>query len=63
MVLAQYFEDYKEIVSKHPQIKESQKRFYFIWVELFLDYLEKNNIAEKKLSESEKLTNFTKYQV
>jgi hypothetical protein len=61
MVLAEYFENYKNIVSKHQQIKESHKRFYIIWIELFLDYLEKNNISEKKLSESEKLTNFTNY--
>ena len=58
MVLSEYLEDYREIVSKHQQIKESHKRFYIFWTELFLDYLEKNNLAGKKVSESEKITHF-----
>ena len=61
MVVTKYFNDYKELVANIPQIKESHKRFYIFWIELFFDYLKKNNNTEKKFSESEKLTNFTQY--
>ena len=55
----EHFEDYKEIVLKHKQIKESYKKFYIIWGDLFLKYFD--NITEKNFSKSKILTNFTKY--
>lgn len=35
MVLAEYLDDYKGIVSKHQQIAESHKRFYIMWTKIF----------------------------
>lgn len=61
MVLAGYFNDYKEAITKHPKINESHKKFYIIWVELFLKYLGEDSPAEDKLPEVEMLTYF--YQV
>lgn len=61
MVEADYLEEYKDFISRHKQINESHKRFYIIWTELFLRYLEKTKTAEKDLSKSEKLAIFTKH--
>ncbi|MBN2735625.1 MAG: phage integrase N-terminal SAM-like domain-containing protein [Spirochaetales bacterium] len=61
MVISDYYEKYKEIVLKNQQIKVPYKKFYIIWVELFLDYLKKNNMTENKQSKSEKLTHFTNF--
>ncbi len=61
MIFSEYINDYKIIIAKHQQIKESNKKFYIIWVELFLKYLEKNSYDEKKLSRSEMLRNFSKH--
>ncbi len=61
MVFTEHLNDYKVIIANHNQIKESYKKFYFFWVELFLHYLEKNSYDEKKLSRSEMLRNFSKH--
>ncbi len=61
MVFTEHLNDYKVIIANHNQIKESYKKFYIFWVELFLHYLEKNSYDEKKLSRSEMLRNFSKH--
>jgi integron integrase len=61
MVFTEHINDYKVIIANHKQLKESYKKFYIFWVELFLNYLEKNSYDEKKLSRSEMLTNFSKH--
>ena len=61
MVFAKYFNDYKEVIAKNQKINESHKKFYIIWVELFLKYLGEDSSVEDKLTKAEMLTNFTNY--
>lgn len=61
MVNSEHLNDFKEFIAKHKKIQESHKKYYIIWVELFLKYLEQNSSAEKNIPKAETLTNFTKH--
>jgi len=60
MDITKYFENYKEFVLKDKKIKESHKKFYILWVDLFLDYSNKNP-NKQNLSNIEKINLFTKH--
>jgi len=46
MSIREDFEAYKALTRKSEKIKQNHKNYYIISVELFLDYLKKNDVED-----------------